>query len=132
MKRYAIRIRPGEYSPGPNWAYRRGKGVPFEKAKHWKNLGHVKMHLQGRDMTYPPGTEVVEVILIYTESVCATVANLEEQNKIQAQLKQAESMLRCAERNLKDAQNLTPKEQKVAKAASMVAFARDRLRNLQE
>jgi hypothetical protein len=50
-KRFAIKFPDGTYSNGP-----RGKHVPFQDAKIWLHIGHVKTHLQ-HDRRYPPGTK---------------------------------------------------------------------------
>jgi len=107
--RYAIRLPDGSYvSNAKSW---RGlKSVPLQKAKLWTNLGHVKTHLGATSTKYPPGSQVVEVKVVYDESVIDTVDSFVSQiqkraseRKHEGELRTAKYNLECAQRNLVEA-----------------------------
>lgn len=107
--RYAIRLPDGSYvSNAKSW---RGlKSAPLQKAKLWTNLGHVKTHLGATSTKYPPGSQVVEVKIVYDESVIDTVDSFVSEiqkrtaeRKHESDVRYAKSALENAKRNLAEA-----------------------------
>jgi len=129
MKRYAIRMGPNMYSAGTSMS-----GTSFERAKLWKTLGHIKLHLQSRttrvlgQQCYPAGSEAVEVTISYTEAAVCSIDKLQQQIVAQANLRSAESEVISAERCLKYAESEATKAEA---AKERVRAAREALSALQ-
>jgi len=104
MKRFAIKFPNGQYSEGSK--NQSTKPVPFDKAKLWTNLGHVKNHLNGLwfDVCYPEGCEIVEVIITHTESTVMSVQNARDLARKKQEEREAKDLVRVAQRQLREAQ----------------------------
>jgi len=118
MKRFVIKFPDGTYSNGP--AFRR---VAFEKAKLWKNIGHVKNHITGLGQypvkPYPKGTEIVEVEFTAVENTVMLVEDARAEYRKKVEHRKAEQALRCARQEVEWARKhgnvLEKAEKKLAK-----------------
>jgi len=111
VKRFVIKFPNGLYSKGTKNG--RTKPVPFEKAKLWTNIGHVKNHLNGLPHlngpnhspgAYPPGCKILEVEITHTESLVMTVEDAYQLAKVKKDQRKAEWDLRWARQALEKAQ----------------------------
>jgi hypothetical protein len=105
MKRYAIKFPDGTYSKGAKNGHI--QRVPFEKAKLWTNIGHIKNHLNGLGScakNYPRGCEIIEVVISHTETTIMTVGDALDLAKLNADKRKAEYNLRNARCRLREAQ----------------------------
>lgn len=101
--RYAIKIADGVYSNGPQM-----RRMPLNRAKLWTNIGHVKLHIQGVSESpgnkYPPGTEIVEVVVEYREKSLGLVSEYLAEHKKAAAEKRREDAVRNAKAELEAAE----------------------------
>ena len=136
MKRFVIKFPNGLYSRGTKNG--RTKPVPFEKAKLWTNIGHVKNHLNGLPHlngrkrapgAYPPGCKILEVEITHTESLVMTVAAAYQLAEFKEAKQKIEYELRWAKKVLAEALK-TAETDPVEKARQKLAESQARAEKL--
>lgn len=121
MKRFGIKFPNGKWSKGGYDGPRRP--VAFDKAKLWKNIGHIRNHLGQCSGAgpYPVGTEIIELEFSHTETPLFSVEDAVIEGKLRRAIREAENRLRNAEWKLQKAQ------EELLKALDPVERARNEL-----